>query len=1156
MNLPAAREVRAPKLLQRTRGALSVGVAVAACLTLLLLAGGALYLRSELRAIRGQVQTDLSTIGDLKVRQVGIWWDHRRAEAQQIFQGGLLQTPLQQFLTGSPQAPPEWDLRDWMEALQRGTYRSVILFDAQGRARISVPPESGAADAGMDASEIQEALEAQQVQVRDLHQNAGYPDIHLSLWVPLGAGKGAKARGALLLVLDPRQFLYPLIEAWPTFSASAETALVRRDGKEVQFLTNLRHRADTAMTYRIPIAGNGGLPAVQAVLGKEGLVEGPDYRGVSVFAVLRQVPRTDWHMVVKVDQAEVYGPLRDRMVGGGIGLLGVAILIGVAVGVTLRRHDARMLRRQLELSQRFEWLMREANDIILLLDEAGHILEANARAVEAYGYSLPELQTLSAGDLRAPEEESAASGSFVQVKREGSKRYETSHRHRDGSTFPVEVSARAVAIEGELRVIAFVRNITERRAQEVELVRITQLYAALSQVSQAIVWSPSQAELFRRLAEVMVESARFDMAWIAWIAWSEPRLGRITVAASHGDKQGYLQQLGVGSEQTLLAGDPVAMAIEEKCPCIANDVLAEAGSDGWRQAAKTSGFGSMAAFPIHQDGKVVGALAVYAKGKHFFGSHEAALLMEVSTDVSFALDHLVSEDLRRAAEAALRDTQRFLVEAQEAGCIGTYTWSLQEDRWKSGPFLDQIFGIGPTYIRNLEGWANLIAPDFRVHMRTYLSGIIERHERFNLDYPIIRVSDGAHRWVHGQGELRWDDQGRPVALVGIIQDITEQKRAEEERRSLESQLHQSQKLESLGSLAGGVAHDMNNVLGAILGVASSLREGADPHSSSARNLDTIMNACIRGRGVVKSLLYFAQKDLQEEGPIDLNELVREITQFLSHTTLKRIQLNVDLQEGIGFVRGDGGAISHALMNLCVNALDAMPSGGSLRIRTAPAEDGGLDLRVRDTGEGMAPAVLAKAVEPFFTTKPQGKGTGLGLAMVYGTMQAHEGSFELLSQMGEGTEAVLHFPASRVEHPPASLAATQTLLEAPQASLRILLVDDDELIRESVAPMLEMIGHSVTTAPGGAQALRFLEQGQPVDLVILDMNMPGMNGAETLPLILQARPGTPVLMSTGYSDLEMAPLLAAHPQVEAIRKPFSLVEVRRKIIGMGISGGER
>ena len=1150
MNLPVARDMRMPKPAQWLGGALSIGLAVAALLALLVVVGGAIYLRTELRAIRVQVETDLTTIGDLKARQIGIWWNHRRSEAQQIFQGGLIQTPLQQFLSGSLQAPPEQDLRDWLDALQKGTYRSVILFDPQGRARISVPPESGPADAGMDASEIQEALLARDVQVRDLHQNLGYPDIHLSLWVPLGVGQGTKAHGALLLILDPRQYLYPLIEAWPTFSASAETALVRRVGDEVQYLTNLRHRPGTAMTYRIPITGNSGLPAVQAVLGREGLVEGRDYRGVPVFAVLRQIPRTDWRMVVKVDRAEVYGPLRSRMLSGGLALLGLALLIGVSLGLGLRQHDAHMMRRQLALSQRFEWLMREANDTILLLDEEGQILEANVRAMESYGYSLPELQELGARDLRAPEVLEQAPDALVQVKAEGSKRFETIHRHRDGSTFPVEVSARAVSLDGHLRVIAFVRNITERRAQEAELLRITQLYAALSQVSQAIVWSSSQQGLFRRLCEVMVEFGHFDMAWVAWY---DPQSRRVTVAASHGDSQGYLNRLRVGSEAALLAGGPVAMAVQEKCPCIVNDFVAEAGSADLREAALESGFGSAAAFPIHQGGELVAALAVYAKGKHFFGSHEAALLMEVTTDVAFALDHLVSEELRRSAEAALQDSQRFLIEAQEAGGIGTYTWFILEDRWKSGPLLDQIFGIGPDYVRNLEGWKNLIAPSFRDQMGAYVAGIIERHERFNLDYPIVRSSDGAPRWVHGQGEIRWNDQGQPVALVGIIQDITEQRRAEEERRILESKLQQSQKLESLGSLAGGVAHDMNNVLGAILGMASSLREAADPHSSSARNLDTIMNACTRGRGVVKSLLYFAHKDLQEEGLIDVNEQVREITQLLNHTTLKRIQFDMDLQEGIGFIRGDGGAISHALMNLCVNALDAMPGGGTLQIQTAASPDGGLDLRVRDSGEGMAPAVLAKAVEPFFTTKPKGKGTGLGLAMVYGTMQAHDGTFELHSQPGQGTDAVLRFPATRVERPAPPGATDSLALGGVQAKLRILLVDDDELIRESVSPMLEMIGHSVVPVPSGFQALRYLEEGQPVDLIILDMNMPSMTGAEALPLLLQQRPGTPVLMSTGYSDQEMAPLLAAHPQVFAIRKPFSLKEVQRKILGMGIVG---
>jgi CheY-like chemotaxis protein/anti-sigma regulatory factor (Ser/Thr protein kinase) len=245
------------------------------------------------------------------------------------------------------------------------------------------------------------------------------------------------------------------------------------------------------------------------------------------------------------------------------------------------------------------------------------------------------------------------------------------------------------------------------------------------------------------------------------------------------------------------------------------------------------------------------------------------------------------------------------------------------------------------------------------------------------------------------------------------------------------------------------------------------------------------------------------------------------------------------------VRGDAGALSHALMNLCVNAIDAMPKSGSLRIQTA-ALDGGVILRVQDTGEGMTPEVLAKAMEPFFTTKPQGKGTGLGLAMVYGTMKAHEGTFDLHSQPGVGTVAVLRFPYGRVERPAPKVAAIQPIVETSPVGLRVLLVDDDELIREAVAPMLEMLGHEVTVAPGGPQALGLLEDGLEVDLVILDMNMPEMSGAEALPRILDFCPEMPVLMATGYSDYEIAPLLKDRPSVSSIRKPFSLKEIQSKI----------
>ena len=1238
----------------------------------LVLIGGSFLLRGQIQAARARSRIELTAIAEVKARQIADWYGERRGGAEVIGRSALIQRQFSQYLSAAPVAPSEGDLRAWMKTLQETyQYRRVVLFDGGGQVKISVPPEESPMASELDATEISLALHAREVLAMDLHQNPGPSDIHLSFWVPIrGGSTQAKPDGALALVLDPRQFLYPLIQSWPTDSASAETLLVRRDGNDVLYLNDLRHQAHTAMNLRVALAEKPDMPAALAVQGKEGLVEGTDYRGTPVLSVLKKIPGTDWHMVAKVDEAEIYGPIRQRIWASGLGLVGVLALVGAILGLLLRRHDATMLRQQLLLAQRFEWLMREANDIILLMDGTGRILEANDRALKSYGYGASELIGKSVLDLRVTEVRAVGLELYEQTKALGAMRFESTHQRKDGSTFPVEVSARAVTLDGERQVISFIRDITERRAQDREIQRMTQLYAALSQVNQAIVWSPSREALFDKLCEVMVEFGKFDMAWIGL---NDPLSNEVSVVAKYGDTKDYLGRIRVESGDSPLGAGPLGTAIREARPCVENDFLSAAGIEPWRDAATEAGFHSMAAFPIRQAGKVVGGLVVYASVIDFFGHPESALLEEAAMDISFALDHLALDDQRRGAEVALLESERMLREAQEAGQIGTYTWFIREDHWKCSPFLEQIFGINPDHPRDLEGWTKIIARDFRATMQAYVAGIIERHERFDLDYPIVRVSDGAARWVHGQGDIQWDSEGRPVALVGIIQDITDRKRSERElkkiqmaveqsplsivitdpqgiieyvnpafsatagytsaevigqnprvlkspttppdhyrqmwetlargdiwvgefenlkkggepfqehaiiapvrdeagvltgyiaikeditlamlekaeRRTLEAQLHQSQKLESLGSLAGGVAHDMNNVLGAILGLASTLRETADPFSPGAKSLDTIMNACMRGRGVVKGLLYFAKKDLQEERSIDLNNLVKEMSQLLSHTTLKRVLLRMDMRDGLNLLRGDAGALSHALMNLCVNAMDAMPNGGTLCIKTDHTQEGGLLLSVRDTGEGMNPEVLAKAMEPFFTTKPVGKGTGLGLAMVYGTMKAHEGTFELLSVAGKGTEAILRFPASRVEVPLPEVPVELLAPAEPHEHLRILLVDDDELIRESVAPLLEVLGHTVATAPGGARALKQLESGLPVDLVILDMNMPGMSGAEALPRILALRPGLPVIMATGYSDQEIAPLLEGHPSVTSLRKPFSLSEVRRAMTAMKI-----
>jgi CheY-like chemotaxis protein/two-component sensor histidine kinase len=360
-------------------------------------------------------------------------------------------------------------------------------------------------------------------------------------------------------------------------------------------------------------------------------------------------------------------------------------------------------------------------------------------------------------------------------------------------------------------------------------------------------------------------------------------------------------------------------------------------------------------------------------------------------------------------------------------------------------------------------------------------------------------------------------------------------------------------MESLGTLAGGVAHDMNNVLGAILGLASA-HLGAQPHGSPLHQaLDTICKATERGGKMVKSLLSFARQSPAENNQLDMNAILREQVALLERTTLAKVRLEIDLDANLQPILGDASALAHAFMNLCVNAMDAMSENGALTLHTRNVDNDWIEVVVEDNGTGMSKEILEKAMEPFYTTKGTGKGTGLGLSMVFSTVKAHRGQMAIESEPGQGTRVMLRFPACEQETQ-AQVAAPAVAEETvpPHGSLKVLLVDDDDLIQSSVQAILECLGNTaVTTVPTGEEALAMLEGGLEPDLVILDMNMPGLGGMGTLPRLRVLRPEVPVLLATGRVDQTSLNLASAHPGVTLLSKPFGLRELRKHLENLGL-----
>ena len=382
------------------------------------------------------------------------------------------------------------------------------------------------------------------------------------------------------------------------------------------------------------------------------------------------------------------------------------------------------------------------------------------------------------------------------------------------------------------------------------------------------------------------------------------------------------------------------------------------------------------------------------------------------------------------------------------------------------------------------------------------------------------------------------------SFATVFEDITERKRGEEERRRLEAEIQHVQQLESLGSLAGGVAHDMNNVLQAIQGMASVLKVKVAKDPTMVAGLDIILNASKRGGDLVKNLTDFARKGLKEPSLLDLNQIVQKEVELLQHTTLQRIELQMDLGEPLSQILGDASSISNALMNLCVNAIDAMPKKGVLRFRTRSLDNGFVELMVEDTGHGMPSGVVARATEPFFTTKPVGKGTGLGLSSVYGTMKAHGGSMEIQSAEGKGTRVLLRFQAVESPSTPSVSATESPVKQGAERPLKILLVDDDELIRETFPELMEILGHKVvSSACNGSEGIRLVEEGLEVDVVVLDQNMPGLSGIETLACLQALRPGLPIVFCTGHLDDAVRGKLKGSARVWILMKPDSINDIR-------------
>jgi len=391
------------------------------------------------------------------------------------------------------------------------------------------------------------------------------------------------------------------------------------------------------------------------------------------------------------------------------------------------------------------------------------------------------------------------------------------------------------------------------------------------------------------------------------------------------------------------------------------------------------------------------------------------------------------------------------------------------------------------------------------------------------------------------------------------EDITEIRRAGEEKVLLQEQLRQSQKMEAIGSLAGGIAHDFNNLLTVIKGFSQLSRAELKEDDPMRGNIDEIENAADRAAGLTRQLLAFSRRQIMEMTVLDLNTLLKDLEKMLRRIIGEDIELAILTAEDLGRVRADVGQIEQIIMNLAVNAKDAMPSGGKLTIETANVE---LDesyarchvdvkhghyvmFSVSDTGVGMSPEVRERIFEPFFTTKEKGKGTGLGLSTTYGIVKQSEGHVWVYSEQGKGTTFKIYLP--RVEGPLEATRREMMNQELPRGDETILIVEDEEEVRKLAGKILAKQGYTILETFNGDDALLACETRQsPIHLILTDIVMPGMSVSELAGLLKPLYPEIKILYMSGYADNAVVRHGVLGKRVNYIQKPFTMEGLARKV----------
>ena len=1079
---------------------------------LAVLGGGAALYRSQERHLRREVEGNLRAVAQLKVSQISEWRAERLADATQFAETLAWSGDAARWLAASPVGTDE-RLRDRFRSLQqqRGA-TDVVLIDARGKIRLSLSGRASTLDEPV-ARALAVALRDRRAILSELYRDGnGTPLVGTVAPIGTTGGSGTEPIGAILLLRDARRVLYPLLQSWPVPSESAETLLVRRDGDSVLYLNELRHRQGTALVLRIPLT-RSDVPAVRAVLGDRGVMEGLDYRNVPVLAALQAVPGCSWFAVAKIDTREALAAWRET--SRLIFLMMASILVAAVAALMLvwqrreKAHYRALFRAETargESEARHATTLMSIGDAVITTDVSGRIALLNhvaetltgVRLQDASGRPLTEVFRIVNEETRRPVESPVA-----DVLRRGTIVGLANHTvliSQSGEEFPIADSAAPIIdlVGNIVGVVLVFRDQTAERSAQRALLESERRY--------------------RTLFEHMLEGFAY-----------------CKMIFEDGQPKDFVYLTVNGAFETLtgLQG-VVGKMVSEVIPGI---------RETDQELFEIYGRVALTGMPERFERFVIAldmwfSISVYCPEHGYF-----VAVFDVITE-------------RKRIEQALRDSEdryRQLIELLPEAVVvhrdGRFTYV--------NPAAVRLFGARDASELLGHSVVDRVHPDFR-------SSVGDRIQQVRVDQRTVPTVEEKFLRVDGS-EVFAEVIAMPFnaaghsEVVAVARDTTDRRRADAERGTLQQQLAQAQKMEAVGRLAGGVAHDFNNMLTVIQGYTDSILAGLNPADPIRGDLLEVQAAANRSASLTRQLLAFSRRQTIAPSVIDLNDQLAGMNRLLARILGEDISLRFTLARDLWPVCLDVTQVDQIVANLAVNSRDAMPNGGTLTVETTNetfdqeycdahigAKPGDyVKLSISDSGCGMDAETLAHVFEPFFTTKPEGQGTGLGLATVFGIVKQNQGTIRVYSEPGEGTTVSLYFPRYCGED---GASPTPVVEHAPLAGREtILVVEDEAQLRRLTKRILERFGYTVLDAatPGEALTLSERHPGE-IQLLLTDVVMPLMNGRELEARVRAQRPAVRTVFMSGYTAETIAHRGFLEPGIDFLQKPFHGNSLGRKV----------